>query len=129
MVHYRDPVPHLPFESILIANYNHIPVEVWYSSSKYFHKIAFIWILLYSEETGTNYKVCPPPSGVKENPNCANSLNYYTIADHTTYLGTCTECTCWRMNTFIITKTIYINIIKLKIIKIFKLFHERLKDK
>lgn len=32
VTHFKDPVPHLPFEEILKQNYLQVPTEVWYNT-------------------------------------------------------------------------------------------------
>jgi len=63
VVHYKDIVPHLPFEWM---GFHHSPREVWFN------------------EAQTSYQVC---DGTGEDPNCSDSLTIATsISDHLNYL-------------------------------------------
>jgi hypothetical protein len=68
IVHYRDPVPLLPFQWM---GYEHTSTEVWYS------------------EDSSSFKVCERLI-VGEDPTCANSmpLNPLLSEQHCSYLGT-----------------------------------------
>ncbi|KAA0170639.1 hypothetical protein FNF27_06527 [Cafeteria roenbergensis] len=64
VVHYKDIVPHLPFEWM---GFHHSPREVWFN------------------EAQTSYQVC---DGTGEDPNCSDSLTIAaSISDHLDYLN------------------------------------------
>lgn len=66
-VHWNDPVPHLPPESLL--GYRHPPREVWWTS-----------------DSGREAIVCDNTTG--EDPNCSDSVVVPTVfTDHWYYLG------------------------------------------
>lgn len=69
VVHYRDPVPHLPGQSF---GYIHYSPEVWYN------------------EKMDHYVECPGA----ENKDCSDSVHFYQWkpGDHGTYLGVPMDC-------------------------------------
>ena len=66
VTHWKDPVPHVPFES---SEYSHVSTEVWYN------------------EDSSSYTVC---DATGEDNLCSNSAgpdSYLYVDDHDTYIG------------------------------------------
>lgn len=71
VVNYRDIVPHVPPENL--DGFVHINTEVW----------------MLSNGATTNFDVC----ATEEDPNCSDSLDFFSIADHLNYFDFYTGCT------------------------------------
>lgn len=80
VTHGRDVVPHLPPVS---WGYVHQPQELWYFRNG-------------TEDGNLFYFVDCDDNSTQEDPECSNSVWSTSVADHTLYLGTCTQCLCTR---------------------------------